>query len=76
MLQNPFMFLANFIFVSHLKIHQAFHLNTLKALTFHFSRKVYQKFTSFRYSYVLTRVKKDKMVAEHLDVQIEQTILI
>ena len=49
------MFLGNFIFVfSHLQIHQAVHLNTLKALTF----------TSFRYSYVLTHFKKDKMVAE------------
>ena len=27
-------------------------------------RKAYQKFTSFRYSYILTGVKKDKMVAD------------
>ena len=30
-------------------------------------------FTSFRYSYVLTDVKKDKIVSEQLDVQIEKT---
>ena len=38
-----FMFLANFIFfVSHLKIHPAAHLNTLKALmSLQLKRKVY-----------------------------------
>ena len=58
------MFFANFIFVvSHLKVHPAVHLKTSKVLTsFKSKRKVYQKFTSFRYSDVLTRVKKDKMI--------------
>ena len=55
--------------VSHLKIHPAVHLNTSKAQTSLLSkRKVYSKFTSFPYFYVLTRVKKDKMVTERLDV--------
>ena len=55
------MFLANFIFVvSHEKIYPAVHLNTLKVLTSLLSqRKMYQKFTSFRYCYVLNRVKKE-----------------
>ena len=35
-------------------------------------RKVYYKFTSFCY-YVPTRIKKDKMVAERLEVNIELT---
>ena len=62
------MFLANFIFdVSFLKIHPPVHLNTSKAGTSLWS-KSYEKLTSFRYSYVLTRVKKDKMVAERQDV--------
>ena len=61
------MFLANFIFVvSHLKIHPVVHLNTSKALTSLYSkRNVYWKFTSFRFSYILTRVEKDKMVAKN-----------
>ena len=64
------MFLANFIsIVSHLKIHPAVPLNALKALTSLYSkRKVYSKFASFHY-YVLTCVKKDKMVTENSDVQ-------
>ena len=60
------MFLAHFIFtVSRLKIHPAVALlNTSKALTSLLSkRKVYQKFIRFRNSYVLTRVKKDRMVS-------------
>ena len=32
-----------------------------------------EKLTSFRYSYVLARVKKEKMMAERLDIQIGQT---
>ena len=76
LLYRPWNYLheVNFSFVvSHLKIHPAVHLNTLKALTsLQSKRKVYEKFTSFRYSYVLTRVKKDKIVAERLDVQIVQ----
>ena len=54
------MFLASFIFVvSHLKIHPAVHLNTLKALTsLDLERKVCYKFISFRYSYTLTCDKK------------------
>ena len=44
-----FMFFANFIFVLHLKIHPAVHLNTSKALTSLWSkRKIYEKFISFR----------------------------
>ena len=31
-----------------------------------------EKFASFCFSYVLNRAKKDKIVAESLDVQIEQ----
>ena len=62
------MFLANLIFdVSFLKIHPTVHLNTSKAGT-SFQSKSYEKLTNFRYPYVLTRVKKDKMVAERLDV--------
>ena len=43
------MFLANFIFVvSHLKIHQVVHLNTLKALTsLQSKRKVYSSLLAF-----------------------------
>ena len=72
------MFLANFIFVvSHLKIHPAVHLNTSKALTsLQSERKVYQKFTSFCYSYALTRVEIDKMVAKSLDVEIEHSNIV
>ena len=64
------MFLDTFIFVaSHLKVQLAVQLNTLKALTsLQSKRKVYQKFDIFHYSYVLTHAKKDKMVAEQLDV--------
>ena len=56
-LKNPFsMFSAKFISIaSHLKIHPAIHLNTSKTLI---SLKVYSKFTSFRYSYLLIRVRK------------------
>ena len=61
------MFLAKFVVVWHLKIHPAVHLNTTKALSllkiWVYYSKVYWKLTSFRYSYVLTRVKKGKMVA-------------
>ena len=40
-LKNPFLkFLANFSFVvSHLKIHSAVHLNTLKVLTSVYSKR-------------------------------------
>ena len=59
------MFLADFIFaVSHLKMHPAVRLNTLKALTtLYTKRKLYWKFISFHFSYVLTRVKIYKMVS-------------
>ena len=69
------MFLANFIFVAlHLNIRQVVYLNTSNALTsLRSKRKVHEKFTSFCYSYVLTCVKNDKMVAERVDLQIEQT---
>ena len=52
-----FMFLSDFNFsISHLKKHS---FKYSKALTSLYSkRKAYQKFTSFRYSYVLTYVKK------------------
>ena len=50
--------------VSHWKTHPVVHLNNLKSPTlFHSNRKVYQKFKFFHYFYVLTQVKKDKMVA-------------
>ena len=59
------MFLADFIFVvSHLKIHPAVHLNTSKS----FKKKSLLAFAFL----VLNRAKKDKIVAESLDVQIEQ----
>ena len=53
------MFLANFIFVVwHLKINPAAHLNTWKAFkSLQSKRKLYRRFTSFCYSYVLTPVK-------------------
>ena len=58
------MFLADFIFaVSHLKMHAAVRLNTSKALTLCTKRKLYWKFISFHFSYVLTRVKIYKMVS-------------
>ena len=65
----------NFIFiVSHLKTHPAVHLNTSKPLmSLQSKRKVCLRFTYFPYSYILTRVKNYKIVAESLDVQIEQT---
>ena len=55
------MFFANFVFVvSHLKIHPAVHLNNSNAkMSLQTKRKVYEKFTSFSYSYVLTRVKQN-----------------
>ena len=75
---KKFLLIVNLIFVvSYLKIHPAVYLNTSKALkVLQSKRKVYSRFTSIRYSDVLTRVKKDKMVAERLDVQIEQTRII
>ena len=78
------MFLANFIFVvSYLKIHPALDLNTSNALSFLSKRKVYERFSSFRYSYVLTlcfnlmffvlMLKNNKMLVKCRDVQIEPT---
>ena len=59
------MFLADFSFaVSHLKMHPPVRLNTSKALTtLYTKRKLYWKFISFHFSYVLTRVKKYEMVS-------------
>ena len=60
LLKNPFlMFLANFIFVAlNLKINPVVHLNTSKPLTSLWPKSKVLKVTSFRYSYVLTCVKK------------------
>ena len=52
------MFLANLIFVvSYLKIHPAVHLNILKALKSLQSESILKIF-SFRFSYIVTRIKK------------------
>ena len=71
------MILANFDFVvSHLKIHPAFHLNTLKVLRVHCSQK--EKSIKSLLAFVirvltLARKKIKWLAAEHLDVQTEQT---
>ena len=64
------MFLGNIIFVvSYLKIHSAVHLYTLKALT---SLCQKENLIKSLLGFVIV-IKKDKMVAERPDVQIEQT---
>ena len=70
------MFLANFIFfVSHLKIHPAVHLNASKALTSLQSKRkiLLVSLLAFLILMFYLVLKKDKMVAERQDVQIEQT---
>ena len=67
LLKNPFfMFLGNFIsVVLHLKIHPAVHLiKYFESSDVIVVKKKSLKFTSFRYSYVLARVKKNIMVAD------------
>ena len=70
------MFLSNFIFAaSHLKIHPNCSFKYFETLDIYSQQeKLIKKSTSFRYSYVITNVKKIKrLVLEPLDVLIEQT---
>ena len=60
-----FMFLSNFIFAaSHLKIHPNCSFKYFETLDIYSQQeKLIKKSTSFRYSYVITNVKKDKAVS-------------
>ena len=77
LLRNPlFISLTNFIFVvSHLKINPAIHLNSSKALTSSSQKKqfIVKSLLAFVFLMFLIKLKKDKMIAEPLDVQIEDT---
>ena len=68
------MLLANLIFVvSHLKIHPAIHLNSSKVLTWLYQKEKFIKsLLAFAIPMFQHMLKKYKIIAERLDVQMEQ----